>query len=344
MPFPADAAAVVDALDHPAACLDRAGTVLHANRALRVLAGPDCVGRCLAEALRADVGDAAQAVNAALAGSGTVQANLAVESDGEPERMRVRASRMKLGGEPCVLVRMQSGGGDRFRVLSEQVELLKQETRERQKTEAILTETVNERELLLRELHHRVKNNMHMLGALLNGAAREAKTNEARGALKDIGARVAALGTVQQMLYKSDLLERIDGEAMVTALADATFGIVGHEVDHTIDCDSIDLPVNVATSLALIFNELLTNALKYGQPEQGRQTIAVALEDRGDLIALSVNDNGPGCEPQEALHKASGIGLVRGLLRQLGGNLTIESIDGTRCVATFKITKSGKDL
>jgi two-component sensor histidine kinase len=99
--------------------------------------------------------------------------------------------------------------------------------------------------------------------------------------------------------------------------------------------DAIDLPIDEAVPVALVINELLTNAAKYGRPALGGQLVRVEFQVRGDLINIVVHDNGPGFNLADSRKRASGIGLVRGLLRQLGGSLEVQVENGARCSVGF---------
>lgn len=333
---------MLNALNQPAACLGQDGIVEATNRAFRQTVGREWAGSPFVEF----VGEPAKVrrlISDALATSGPVLARFCIDGPGARRQILLRASRIAFAGGPMILAQIDDEHADRFIALNDQIALLKKEIQERLKAEAILSETVRERELLLSELHHRVKNNMHMLSALLSGAAREGRNEEARTALSDMSQRVAALGAVQQLLYRSNLTAIVDACEIVTTLAHSALALADGEIEHTIDCRSVRVKANLATSIALICNELLTNAIKYGRPPSGPQRIGVTLAADEGLVMLCVRDNGPGFEPGETRQRASGIGLVRGLLRQLGGNLEILTDNGTECCAKFSVPDEPED-
>ena len=123
---------------------------------------------------------------------------LLTASDGSEESYRLRGTRAALSHGAAVLLRVDHQDEERFAELTRKLGALDREVRDRMHAEAVLAETVRERELLLRELQHRVKNNMHMLQSLLAGAERESETDEAKHALRDVSLRVSAIGLVQQ--------------------------------------------------------------------------------------------------------------------------------------------------
>jgi PAS domain S-box-containing protein len=176
---------------------------------------------------------------------------------------------------------------------------------------------------LLKELNHRVKNNMQMLLSLLSSAARESATEEARTGLTEASRRVAVIGAAQQVLYAGDGTgTTFNSDALLLEISVIESGIV--------------LTNDTAVPLALMLNELLSNAAKYAGQSGMPGAVRVSLARNGQRFALTVEDNGPGFTPDfETTKRASGLGLVRGLARQMGGTLTIDRHPGARCVVTF---------
>jgi PAS domain S-box-containing protein len=189
--------------------------------------------------------------------------------------------------------------------------------------------------MLLDELNHRVKNNMQMLHSLLRTAQRETQSTQARAVLADAGQRVGAMAAAQQVLYEAgnpityrarDFLEGVCASARQAFTPNISIEIS--------DCPSARLSNDTAMPLALILNELLTNAAKHGVIE-GEGSIRVALTRGLDSFELVVEDDGPGFDLGEAHRRASGLGLVSGLARQLGGALKVERAPGARCRVQF---------
>jgi two-component sensor histidine kinase len=189
--------------------------------------------------------------------------------------------------------------------------------------------------LLFAELNHRTKNNMQMLYALLAAARRETDSEDARSALDEAARRVAAMAAAQTALYQSDNLSRFDSEAFMTSVCAAAAGALGDRVRLDLRAEAGRLANDMAVPLALILNELVTNAAKYGADAQGLGTIRVALDRSGDRFVLAVEDDGPGFDLCEVRRKSSGLGLVAGLARQIGGRFRVERNGGARCVLEF---------
>ncbi|MET1110318.1 MAG: PAS domain S-box protein [Allosphingosinicella sp.] len=189
--------------------------------------------------------------------------------------------------------------------------------------------------LLFGELNHRIKNNMQMLYALLAAARRETDSDDARSALDEASRRVAAMAAAQTALYQSDNLSRFDSEAFMTSVCAAATGACGDGIRLDLHADAGKLANDMAVPLALIINELVSNAAKYGAGSDGRGAIRVALTEAEGRFTLAVEDDGPGFDLCEVRRKSSGLGLVTGLARQIGGRFRVERKDGARCVLEF---------
>jgi PAS domain S-box-containing protein len=189
--------------------------------------------------------------------------------------------------------------------------------------------------VLLDELNHRVKNNMQMLQALLRTAQRGAQSAEARSVLADAERRVAAMGAAQHVLYEAGTPTRYEARDFLEAVCASAKLAFTKKIEIVIEQASGTLLNDSAMPLALILNELLMNAVKHGVNGQGEGTIRVGLRPEGESLVLFVEDDGPGFDPQEVPMRGSGLGLVTGLARQLGGNFEVDRDACTRCVVRF---------
>ncbi|OYX49069.1 MAG: hypothetical protein B7Y97_09360 [Sphingomonas sp. 32-66-10] len=330
-----DAKALLDGLAEAALIVSEDGTVLGLNRAAQQRLGSDLPGHSLFDRLAGDGQDALRFIQRCFGSSAPLVGALIVSDARGSKRLKCRGNRIALSDGPAVLLRMLETDEDRFGALSRKVHELHTEITQRKHAEAVLQESLRERELLLRELQHRVKNNMQMLAGMLQGGAREATSNEAQLALRDAANRFSAVSAVQQLLYGSGRLDTIGSEALVNSLLASLAGMTRTPLKTTTHVDAVDLPIEPATPIALVLNELLVNAVKYGVPTRGEQHIAVEFRNEAGHVTMVVHDNGPGFAGPDAQRRASGLGLVRALLRQLGGRLDIENQDGARCVTRF---------
>jgi two-component sensor histidine kinase len=176
--------------------------------------------------------------------------------------------------------------------------------------------------LLLNELNHRTKNNMQMLQSLLRSAARIARSEEARRVLDEACGRIAAMAAAQRVLYGTT-----DASSFS---ADQFLGAVIETVQQTLPSATIMrgqasgvLSNDIAMPLALILNELLTNAAKHGIEDPARDEIRVSLTEHDGLFELRVEDDGPGFELDAVRSNSSGLRLVLGLARQLHAEFAV---------------------
>jgi PAS domain S-box-containing protein len=196
-------------------------------------------------------------------------------------------------------------------------------------------EAETKQRLLYSELNHRIKNNLQMLHGLLVAAQRETDAPEAKAALADAMQRVGAIATAQKVLYQGDNAAEYSTAAFLSAICAATRQILGAQI--TIECEAVDerLPNDTAAPLALILNELITNAMKYGAADNGNVRVRVALTREPAAFVLLVEDEGPGFELAAARRRSSGLGLVQGLAGQIGGTFSVERVEGARCTVRF---------
>lgn len=189
--------------------------------------------------------------------------------------------------------------------------------------------------MLLDELNHRVKNNLQMLSGLLGAAQRETANEEAQQILGDAGQRVAAMAAAQQLLYTDKNPRSFAMGEFLHAVCESARQAFDHDVDIRIEGDTEHLRNDVSMPLALILNELLTNAAKYGKDAGGHVKIHVSLKRAGDKVVLVVQDGGPGFDYRFTTRRSSGLGLVSGLARQLLGEFKVDGSAGTRCTVIF---------
>jgi len=192
--------------------------------------------------------------------------------------------------------------------------------------------------LLLDELNHRTKNNMQMLQSLLYAAARTAHSEEARKVLNEASARIAAMAAAQRVLYGRTDASRFAAEEFLPAVCQTIRQLL--PPDARIDCGASRgiLSNDVAMPLALILNELLTNAVKHGIKDHSKQGVRVSLTEQDRRLQLCVEDDGDGFDLESARKTSSGLQLVLGLARQLRGTLRVTRNPSRACL-DFPATK-----
>lgn len=190
-----------------------------------------------------------------------------------------------------------------------------------------LRELVRQRTLLLDEVNHRVKNSLQQIAGVMRLQARASSNLEVREALEKTLARIMAVGRVHEQVYKAEgRLGVFDAGGYAEHLARDLVQSMGREdIRLTLDTEPAQLDLGHASPIALILNELITNALKYGCPPQSPCTLAVSFRSHGEDYVLSVTDQGPGVAAgAQPLGPATlGLRAVDALARQLGGRLEI---------------------
>ncbi len=211
----------------------------------------------------------------------------------------------------------------------------------RKRAEDRLVSSLAEKEVLLREIHHRVKNNLQIVSSLLSLQRNRAPDPKAREALEDSQRRIKAIAMVHEKLYTSANLAEVGFDDYVKEVASELclfHDCAGIRVEF--DVEPIRLNIDTAIPCGLVFNELLTNALKHGFPVSRRGTIRVTLRKiQADRAELSVGHDGAGTPADFDIKRPRSMGmlLVSSLVSQLGGDLSVEDDDGTRFVVRFSI-------
>ncbi|MFC3562866.1 tetratricopeptide repeat-containing sensor histidine kinase [Pedobacter jamesrossensis] len=201
-------------------------------------------------------------------------------------------------------------------------------------------ELIISREWLLKEVHHRVKNNLHTVICLLESQAGYLE-NDALKALEISQHRIYAMSLIHQKLYQSDDIKTVDMSTylpeFVSYLSDSFD--TGNRIRFDISADPIKLGVAYAVPLSLIINEAVTNAIKYAFPDARNGVIDVSLTGSDDHVILRISDNGIGIA-QEHLTGSSaklGLKLLRGLSDDIKADSNIENNDGTKITIDFRV-------
>lgn len=200
---------------------------------------------------------------------------------------------------------------------------------EQKRTEERLSRSLTEKGLLLKELQHRVKNNLEVVASLLSMGLADARDEEARKVLSEACSRVHTMGAIYETLVYSDSLERIELDRFLELFLDSLYEsyVIDRELirfETRLETHEIDL--RRAVSLGLVLNELVTNALKYAYPAGARGVIAIELLKAGEEISLRVSDRGRGLPAglDPAASRSMGFTLVRLLAEQLEGRFEVE--------------------
>jgi two-component system, sensor histidine kinase PdtaS len=212
----------------------------------------------------------------------------------------------------------------------------------RKKANALLAAKNQENELLLKEIHHRVKNNLEVVSSLLALQSAQIDDPNVKDAMQEGQNRVQSIGIVHQKLYQRDNLAAVEMKDYFLNLSENVLETFGAENRVRIDLamQETELDVDTAVPLGLIVNELLSNALKYAFPNGTSGEVTIKLEKpSATLLRLEVSDNGVG---KSGITKGTGFGtqLISLLSRQLNGAMREEVGEGTKIYFEFNLRKA----
>jgi two-component sensor histidine kinase len=194
-------------------------------------------------------------------------------------------------------------------------------------------------ELLLKEIHHRVKNNLELVKSLIALQSAKLKDGASKEAMLASQNRVQSMGIIHQKLYQGENLGSIEMKDYFINLGEGVLDTFQAEEKIKIECamDQLNLDVDTAVPIGLIVNELLTNALKYAFPNGESGVITISLAKKEDQLVLQFSDNGIG-KVAQSTPKGTGFGtqLIQLLTRQLNGTLSETHGNGTSLFFNFK--------
>ncbi len=202
--------------------------------------------------------------------------------------------------------------------------------------------SLREKETLLKEIHHRVKNNLQVIVSLLRLQSRRLPDEQSRRMFDDSQNRVHSISLVHEMLYRSGNLARVDFNdylrTLVRSLLDGWKG-TADAINITVNASGVQLAVDTAIPCGLIVNELVTNALKHAFPQGRAGTIQVeAIMDSSRWLKLTIQDDGVGIRENLDLRRAGSLGLelVATLVRQLHAKIDMRRGSGTAFEISFQ--------
>ena len=211
----------------------------------------------------------------------------------------------------------------------------------------LIAKALSEKEILLKEIHHRVKNNLQVVSSLLKLQSKFIDDTKALDALQEGRNRVKSMAIIHQNLYQKDNLLGVSVKEYIEKLSKSLFNsynIDPHRIDLKTQIEEINLDVDTVIPLGLILNELLTNALKYAFPNDTKGTVAVSLKKQEQHLLLEVRDNGIGIQSTGLSSNEDGgfgIKLIETFAIKLKGKLQIQQEDGTvvkLLIQNFKTT------
>jgi PAS domain S-box-containing protein len=219
---------------------------------------------------------------------------------------------------------------------------------ERKHLQDEVTASLKEKEILLKEIHHRVKNNMQVISSLLSLQANLVKDPNGRELLRESQNRVMSIALVHEKLYQSQSLARINFSDYIRKVAENLFqsyGIQKTRIRLLVNANDIFLPINKAIPLGLILNELFSNALKYAFPDNRSGVISVDFTSAGGHNTLFFRDDGIGLPEDIDLDHTGTLGLqlVTSLAQQIQGTVTLDRMAGTGFRIEFIVEQTGEE-
>ena len=345
----------------------RDGILLYVNpAAARDLGynGSELIGRALTEFVTAEYHETIRAsTDTRLAGATVEPYEVDIRAkDGTQRTVLINGAQVIFDGKPAVLnvltditirkaaedfmkrakEELEDRVGERTWELTQANEQLAEEIRARNKAEKLITQSLEEKDLLLREIHHRVKNNLQIISSLLNLQSRSISDTRVLESIRDSQNRVRAMALVHERMYRSHEIAAIDIGEYIRYLTNQIFrfyNISQTQVEAVVTVDHIMTDIDTAIPLGLIINELVSNALKHAFPEGRHGTIRIegALLDDG-RIRIVFRDNGVGMPSGIDWETTNSLGLrlVKSLTEQLMGMVTMEQNGGTVFTVTVR--------
>ncbi len=214
--------------------------------------------------------------------------------------------------------------------------------REAKEVEESLRKNIDTYKALLREIHHRIKNNLSLIISLINLRAGDFTDAKSEALMHELKHRIMSITLLHEKLYRGDSFTSVYLPDYITALTDHLIKSLNHTgnvpVDVSFDLQEVECPHDVAVPLGLILTELITNAVKYAFPEDRRKgTIEIRLQRKGKDLQLLVKDDGQGMPEPIVPRQSNSLGykLIESLTQQIAGELSIDNRDGTSIQLTF---------
>ncbi len=211
---------------------------------------------------------------------------------------------------------------------------------EREKTRTKLKQSLEEKEVLLREIHHRVKNNLQVISSMLQMESMQHENPEARQALQDMQLRIKSMGLVHEHLYQSPELSHVDVQEYLSQLAHDVMESHGRSGQPALDLDvqDMELPLDTAIPCGLVATELLSNAFRHAFPRGQEGTIRLSVRCSDGKCILQVSDDGVGM-PEDISGDTLGLQLVEILAAQLDGTVDFSGREGTTATMRFEMPR-----
>jgi PAS domain S-box-containing protein len=225
-----------------------------------------------------------------------------------------------------------------------EISLVAHDITEKKKTEKEIVESLKEKEVLLKEIHHRVKNNLQVISSILNLQSSFVKDKQTLDILEESRNRIRSMAIIHENLYQTTNFSSINFSDYLKNLTSnliASYQVNTGKVTLREDLSKVDLVLDQAIPCGLLVNELITNSLKYAFPDGRSGEIAIILKEVKNNIHLSISDNGVGLPPEFDILNSDTLGLqlVSTLVEQLDGEIEVDNSEGIKYLITFEKAK-----
>jgi PAS domain S-box-containing protein len=230
---------------------------------------------------------------------------------------------------------------NRFSKISDdEVVVVVRNVTEEVENEKKLKEIIQEKEVLLKEVHHRVKNNLQIINSILNLQSSYVTDKKILDIINESQNRIRSMSYIHESLYQTKNFSSLNFKGYIENLVNNLMYSYqsGNNVKIEKELDNIDLVLDQAIPCGLILNELITNALKYAYPDHGKGVVFVSIKEVGKNIEIKVNDEGVGLPKNFDIEsiESLGLSLVETLIEQIDGELIVKSDGGTKILIIFE--------
>ena len=216
-----------------------------------------------------------------------------------------------------------------------------QDITEQKRTEQVIQRQLEEKDLLLREINHRVKNNISQISSLLSLQIEQSENREVKVALQEAVSRVSSMDVLYEKLLLSKSVTSISFKSYVTTLVSSLLEVyrMSKAINVTVDIHDFVIDTKRAVSLGIIINELLTNVFKYAFPKKSSGNVHLTTESLDGLVTITIQDDGQGFLLRKESNPSPGFGLtiVQLLVEQLEGTFDISSNHGVKSLIRFRL-------
>jgi PAS domain S-box-containing protein len=206
-----------------------------------------------------------------------------------------------------------------------------------------LENSIDEKTILLKEVHHRVKNNLQIISSLLNLQALQIRDEDIRAIFKESQNRVLSMALIHEKLYQTDNMSHISFTGYLNELVQniyRSYSIVDKSIDFDLKLEEADVNIDASITLGLIVNEIVSNSLKHAFKGRSNGTISIELTTNKEMLILKIKDNGIGI-PADFNYKNTttlGFNIILNLVDQINGKLSINTENGTEMIIEFPDT------